>query len=161
MVSEKSCDIACSRWFGAGTTGSEEAEIDIAWDSPTDLHVSTRDGSLDWRLSLTTTPAMRLMNVMGAAMPMRAWKSEPILKAMGAVATRMLGQGRLELVGTTPNGQNFIANPHHIWQVASSTATIDGVDAGPIQALPDQAQLGDFWIPQRGIFAMGRVYIWR
>jgi hypothetical protein len=26
-------------------------------------------------------------------------------------------------------------------------------------ALREQARLGDFWIPQQGIFAMGRVFV--
>ena len=38
---------------------------------------------------------------------------------------------------------------------AATAAVVDGVDLGPMGALERQARLGDFWIPNRGIFAFG------
>jgi len=35
---------------------------------------------------------------------------------------------------------------------------LGGTDFGPMGKLDQQAALGDFWIPQRGIFAIGRAY---
>ena len=51
------------------------------------------------------------------------------------------------------------ANPRRIWRVVEASATIRGEDAGPPAPLPEQARIGDFWVPQRGIFAMGRVFV--
>lgn len=149
----------CCRWFGNGAQEATLSPISLDWPAPSTLQVRTEDGSVDWQVDLTSTPMTRAMNAMGAAMPLAAWRSEPVLRAMGAMATRALGAGRLRLSGTTANDQHFVANPTRIWMVASSCASIDGVDAGPQQPLPEQARLGDFWIPQRGIFAMGRVWL--
>jgi hypothetical protein len=41
-----------------------------------------------------------------------------------------------------------------IWLIAESRATIQRVDPGAPAPLPKQAILGDFRIPQRGIFAI-------
>jgi hypothetical protein len=41
--------------------------------------------------------------------------------------------------------------------VAESSAAIRGEPAGDPAPLEQQARLGDFWLPQQGIFAMGRV----
>lgn len=159
MVSEASCTVACSRWFGRGAAESVPAEIDLAWTSPTHLHVTTADGRFDWHVELAGTPVTHLMNAMGALMPAPAWKSTTVLKAMGGMASLMLGAGRLGLSGMTANEQEFVANPWRIWRVSDSTAMIDGVDVGRPAPLPEQVRLGDFWIPQEGIFAMGRVYV--
>jgi hypothetical protein len=64
------------------------------------------------------------------------------------------GGRRDETDGCTPNGQVFTAAPRLIWSIAESRATIRGVDAGTPGPLPKQAMLGDFCIPQRGIFAI-------
>lgn len=159
MVSEASCTVACSRWFGRGATESVPAEIDLTWTSPSALHVGTADGQIDWHLRLASSPVTRLMNAMSAAVPAPAWKSRSVLRAMGSMATLMLGVGRVGLTGRTANDQDFLANPWRIWRVVESSATIAGADAGPPAPLPEQARLGDFWIPQSGIFAMGRVYV--
>jgi hypothetical protein len=78
---------------------------------------------------------------------------------MGAVASSTLGVGKVGLTGLTTRGQPFDANPLRIWRVVDASATVNGQDIGPPAPLPEQAHLGDFWIPQQGIFAMGRVFI--
>jgi hypothetical protein len=75
---------------------------------------------------------------------------------MGKAAGSLLGAGRIRLVGQVPNGQRFIANPRHLWIIASSQATLNGQDLGRVRPLPEQESLGDFWIPQRGIFALAQ-----
>lgn len=159
MTSEVACTVACSRWFGRGAGESVPAAIRIGWDSPHDLHVTTADGAVDWRLSLTSTPVTRFMNAAGAVLPARAWTSKPVLTAMGGMATLLMRAGRIRLVGETANAQRFMANPWRTWRVTSSSATVDGLPLGEPAALPQQARLGDFWIPQRGVFAMGRVHV--
>ena len=90
---------------------------------------------------------------------MAAWRSPTMLEVMGAVASTTLGVGKVSLTGLTANGLPFDANPRRIWRVVEASATIRGEDAGPPAPLPEQARLGDFWVPQRGIFAMGRVFV--
>lgn len=151
--------VACSRWFGDGVCESRRTDISLAWPTPRTLHVRTADGYVDWRLQLAPSPMTRIMNAAGAMMPQAAWRSPAVLRMMGSLASGMLGVGRVGLAGRTANGMPFQANPLRIWRVSASSATIDGVDAGRPEPLPEQARLGDFWIPQRGIFAMGRVFV--
>lgn len=73
---------------------------------------------------------------------------------MAVLAGPMLGAGRLGLAGHSANGQRFSAAPRLIWAVTSSTAILRGVDLGVPQPLPIQRRLGDFSLPQRGIFAI-------
>jgi hypothetical protein len=151
-------EFACSRWFGHGVEESVVIPIDVTWDGPTQLHV-TADGRVDWSVTLASSPMTRAMTAMGAAMPLAAWRSTPMLKAMGAVASATLGVGKVSMTGMTANGLPFDANPLRIWRVVDTAASINGADVGPPAPLAEQARLGDFWIPQQGIFAMGRVFV--
>ncbi len=51
-----------------------------------------------------------------------------------------------------------MANPQRIWYVAESTATYAGTDFGPPGRLAQRASLGEFTIPQQGVFALGRAF---
>jgi hypothetical protein len=75
------------------------------------------------------------------------------------MAGRILGVGRVQLTGTTSNRQHFDANPLRIWYVTESRAFVDGQDLGPTGPLKEQAHIADFYIPQRGVFAVGRVFV--
>ena len=77
---------------------------------------------------------------------------------MGAVAGPLLRAGRLSLHGTTANRQWFTANPRLVWLVTGGRSLVRGSDLGAFGALPEQASLGDFLIPQRGVFAVGRSF---
>ena len=153
------CTVACSRWFGGGVDESRPTNISLTWESADRLRVQTGDGHLDWLMTLGSSPVTRMMNGMAAMMPPAAWKSHRILGLMGRMATATLGAGRISLVGTSSSGYPFLANPWHLWRVVDSAATIGGMSAGTPAPLAEQTRLGDFWIPQRGIFAMGRVYM--
>jgi hypothetical protein len=80
---------------------------------------------------------------------------------MGHLAGWSLGVGKVKLTGLTSNGQPFDANPLRIWLVTSSHAVVNGQQLGETGPLVDQAHLRDFYIPQRGIFAIGRVFVTR
>jgi len=151
--------LACPRYFGSAAAEAVFTEIEIAWRGPHDLTVSIEDDpGLDWRLSLTETPATRLINAVAGTMPDTLWRREAVLKPMERAAGLALRAGRLGLVGQVPNRQRFIANPTRIWAIQSSTARTGDGDLGEVGPLPVQARLGDFWIPQRGIFAIGRAF---
>jgi hypothetical protein len=151
--------LACPRYFGSAIAEAVVRNIEVAWRGPRDFTVSIGDNpSLDWRLSLRETPATRLMNAMGSVLPDPLWRRETVLKPMGKAASLVLRAGRLRLLGQAPNGQRFIVNPMRIWTIQSSTARMGDRDLGEVGPLPVQARLGDFWIPQRGIFAIGRVF---
>jgi hypothetical protein len=59
------------------------------------------------------------------------------------------------MTGKTPNDQTFKASLRRMWIVDASQASIRGGSLGLIEPLPQQSRLGDFWMPQRGIFMIG------
>ena len=149
--------LACPRYFGSAVAQAVVTDIEIAWTGPRDFTVSIEnDPALNWQLSLAETPAMRLMNAMGSILPDALWRQEAVLKLMGKADSLVLRAGRLELVGQVPNRQRFIANPQLLWEIQSSTARMGDQDLGEVSPLPAQTRLGDFWLPQRGIFTIGR-----
>lgn len=144
---------SCAKYFGGDVARNVVSPIDIAWTTPTQLRVRVGT-AIAWRVSLKSSWTTRVMNVFGKALPERAWRSSRILDTMGAVAGLAFGAGRLNLTGRTPNRQRFFANPRQAWLVERSDATVNGVNVGPAGPLARQASLGDFFVPQRGIFAI-------
>ena len=153
------CPVACSRYFGNDVERFVEGPIELDWEAPARLGVRTPDGAVDWTVEMGATARTRLISAAGSVLPMAAWRSGPVLGAMGVMAGRMLGVGKVQLTGVTSNDQHFDANPLRIWYVTNSHAVVEGEDLGPIGALKEQAHMADYYIPQRGIFAMGRVFI--
>jgi hypothetical protein len=155
-------EIACTRYFGAGVERVQAGPIAVDWEGDRRLHVHTVDSpAVDWRIKLGSSPVTRLMSLIGSALPMAAWRSRPVLSTMGRVAGQSLRVGTVKLSGTTSNGQPFDANPLRIWLVTDSHAVVEGHELGPTGPLAEQAHLADFYIPQRGIFAIGRFFATR
>ena len=147
---------ACPRYFGRAIVEVLVREIAITWLGARSFTVTMGDEiSLHWQVSLTATPATRLMNTLSSALPEVLWHNPTFLRGVGGAASLVLRAGHIGLTGQAPNGQSFAANPRRIWSIGSSTATLRGQDLGSIGPLQSQARLGDFWIPQRGIFAIG------
>lgn len=153
------CQVACSRYFGDGVERFQQGPIDLDWEAPARLRIRAADGAVDWTVEMEATPKTLAMSAASSVLPMAAWRSGPVLRAMGAMAGRFLGVGKVQLTGTTSNRQHFDANPLRIWFVADSHAVVEGNDCGPIGPLAEQAHLADFYFPQRGISAVGRVFI--
>jgi hypothetical protein len=148
----------CSRYFGGEVHRNVVAPIEIVWTGATQFSVIITD-ALEWEVTLTETSMSRLMNVFAGLIPDSWWQAKMMLKAMGCAARIALGTGKLNLLGTTPNGQQFMANPRQAWLIDSSRAVINGTDAGIVGALSEQARLNDFLIPQRGVFAVARAFL--
>lgn len=152
-------EIACTRYFGDEVERVQVGPIELEWEGQRRLRISTGDGSFDWNVELGSTPVTRLMSVIGSALPTAAWRSPRVLSAMGRVAGWSLRAGTVKLTGMTSNRQHFDANPLRIWFATDSHAVVEGEELGPIGPLAKQAHLADFYIPQRGIFAIGRVFV--
>jgi len=110
---------------------------------------------LAWEVHLAATAATRLLSSASRLLPDTHWDSDRVLGAMGRVAGLLLRAGRVRLQGTVPNGQHFQAALRLVWAVTNSTTLVGGHDIGPPGPLPHQDRLGDFWLPQRGLFAVG------
>jgi hypothetical protein len=152
-------EVACTRYFGADVERARVVPIDIQWEDPSRLRITTEDSVVDWTVQIGSSLVTRAMSAVGSSLPLAVWRSGPILKAMGHVAGWALRAGTLKLTGSTSNRQLFDANPTRIWYVTESRAHVDGEDLGPIGPLAEQAHLADFYFPQRGIFAIGRVFV--
>jgi hypothetical protein len=150
-------EVSCARYFGSATQDARTADISVTWTGPAAFTV-TVDDWLVWDLELGGSAATAAMTGLARLMPAALWRSDAVLSLMGRVAGPALGVGHVRLTGTSANGQRFRANPRMLWTIDESRATIDGVDLGPQGPLPEQAHLGDFWLPQRGMFVVGEAY---
>ncbi len=149
---------ACTRYFGSDVQRAVECPIEVSWPKPRVLHISIESAALTWEAELAPTFATRTLNTMARLMPDRLWKNRRVLSLMAAIAGPALGAGCLGVHGRAPNGQQFVTNPMVLWTIARGTARVGETDLGPPGPLPRQARLGDFWIPQRGLFAVGRAF---
>ena len=147
-------ELSCNRFFGNAVTAFRKATISIEWTGPRSASVGI-PGEVEWDFGMASTPVTRVMNALGSLMPEALWRNERVLSAMGFMASALLGAGKLRMHGTVPNEQRFIANPRLIWTIPESRAVINGQSLGLLGPVSPQAWLGDFAIPNRGIFAIG------
>ena len=148
--------VSCARYFGAALKAAVQSSITVTWTG--DAAFSVRiggDADLAWDLELAATPVTRAMTAALTALPGSLLENKAVLKAMGTASGPVLRAGRLGLTGSVPNGQGFRAKPRRMWFVTRSSAALAGEDFGRLQPLRVQARLGDFWLPQRGIFLIG------
>lgn len=157
MWQNQAAELACPRYFSAAAEPFGE-EIDLEWTGPSTIRLVVPTLGFEWSTTLRASAVTTALNAVGALLPDRLWKARPFLSLMGPMAGAALRAGRVALAGVTPNGQRFIANPLKVWLVAETAASLNGVDFGPMGRLDQQAALGGFWIPQRGVFAIGRAY---
>jgi hypothetical protein len=151
-------ELSCPRYFGTPSTQTRRVDVELSWPTESTLRIDVPDVGLAWTSHLTSTPVTRVLNAVGQALPDAAWRNRSLLSAMGPLAGRALGAGRVGMVGVTPNDQLFIANPLRTWVIDEASAQLGREDLGTVGRLREQARLGDFWIPQRGVFAIGRTY---
>ena len=149
---------SCPRYFGAQVERVVVTEIEVSWSAAAELGVSVPAARLDLSLRLGASPATRLFNTVLRPFPERAWASRRVLEAMGALAGPALGAGVVRLTGVTPNGQIFQVAPRQLWRIVAGIAVVRGHELGPIGPLPGQGRLGDFLLPNAGLFAFGSSY---
>ena len=148
-------EVSCARYFGAQVERNVVTPIDIAWADSRRFNVVVGT-AIRWHIALGTSLATRLLNAIAGVIPERAWQMPAALRLMEIAAKLTLGTGRLNLTGLTPNGYRFTGTPRRLWLIESSHAVVDGVSLGPIGPLVHQASLGDFLVPQVGLFAVAR-----
>jgi hypothetical protein len=149
-------DQACPRYFSAALADTRHVAIGLEWTGEATLQLTVPDLDFAWTATMAPSPVTRVLNAVGSLLPERAWTNRHVLSAMGPLAGAALGAGRVRLQGKVPNGQHFIANPLNVWRITNAHATLAGDELGPAGPVAEQARLADFWIPQRGIFAIGR-----
>lgn len=151
---------ACSRYFGKLVKENIVQDISIEWTGPRSFVVQTGgERILIWSVTIKSTATTLLMNVLSRLIPRLWWQRPAVLTLMSTAARLFLRTGKIRLTGHTPNGQMFIANPQAIWLIEDSHAVVDGQELGKVGPLSVQGQMGDFLIPQRGIFAIGSAFL--
>jgi hypothetical protein len=146
---------SCARYFSSATQQARQCLIHARW---TDDHtvVINIPGVLHWTVELGHTAASMALSWVGERLPERVWTNPRALGVIGRAAGPLLRTGELRLAGTLPNGQHYRIAPKLIWTVADSRAELFGRDLGPTAALPVQARLGNFRLPQRGVAVVGQ-----
>jgi hypothetical protein len=155
---DQPASLGCARYFSAAIAETRAVHIDVDWPAPDTIRLAVPELEFRWTATLRSSGVTRVLSAVGASLPERVWRARPVLSLMGPTAGALMGAGRVGLAGLAPNGQQFMANPVRVWLVPESTASLGGVDFGPPGPLATQAALGDFLIPQRGVFAVGRAY---
>ncbi|MDL9977756.1 hypothetical protein [Microbacterium candidum] len=145
---------SCPRYFSAAASFERVAGIDVEWSDAAALRVRI-PSVLDWTVHLEATPATKAMSAIAQMIPANAKRSDAVLGAMGPMSRPVLRTGRMRMVGAAPNRQRFQVVPERVWRVAASAATIEGASLGTTHPLDRQTRLGDFWMPQRGVFYVG------
>jgi len=144
-------EVSCARFLGPALTATHTTGIGIYWAGPQSLTVEIPE-VLTWQLEISTDLATRLMSAVGARLPAEACHATWLLRAMGVAARPVLSVGKVRLHGVMPSGQTFGAIPRRVWRIAQASAQMHGRDLGPPGPLPTQDRVGDFLLPQRGIF---------
>jgi hypothetical protein len=155
---DQPAELACPRYFSAALREARTVEIELEWPDADTVRLAVPELRFEWTARIRPSAVTKAFTAIGAVLPDRWWRSAPVLRLMGRVAGTALRAGRVGLTGVAPNGQQFVANPLRVWLVDETAASLDGTGFGPMGPLDRQAALGDFWIPQRGIFAIGRAY---
>ncbi|MFB7251007.1 hypothetical protein [Microbacterium sp. NPDC056234] len=148
--------LSCPRYFGSALRSTSVHSIAVGWTG--DLAFTVRiadDIDLRWDVVLAETGMTRMMSGMASALPEGFWRNGVFLSALGAVAGPSLRAGRVGMTGRTPNRQLFRARVQRMWIVEDASASLRGEDLGAVSPLSEQTRLGDFWMPQRGIFMVG------
>ncbi len=147
---------SCARYFSSATANEAVVcPVDVTWTGDFSLAIYIPD-VLHWTVELRHTAATRLLSRIGPRLPDGVWTRTGTLGAIGRAAGPLLRAGQVRLAGTMPNGQHFRIAPKRMWAVRASRAELFGRDLGPVAPLRDQARLGDFRPPQRGLAVVGQ-----
>jgi hypothetical protein len=148
-------DTACPRYYGAACTSTGFASIEFTWTSPSSLRVLMDNPSLDWAITASDSPTLRVLNAIGARLPLSTWRPHALLRARERLA-RALGMGELQLSGTMPSGHLGTLMPQRMYFVNESTATLDGLDLGQPTHVKPNPTIGEVALPARGVLAIGQ-----
>jgi hypothetical protein len=147
--------VSCARYTGEISDESRQTTIHLAWPEPFRLTIACDDPNLSWGVTFAATPTSRALSALAQRLPDQFLTQESVLRVLGPVAGTLLGTGRLALTGRMPNRQIFHLVPSRVWQVTASSAHLEAADLGNPAPLAQQATIGDFRIPQRGLLAVG------
>jgi hypothetical protein len=148
-------ETACPRYYGPACESTGFARIDLTWTAPASLRVVVDSPSLEWTLTASEPPYLRLLNAIGARLPMWSWQHEALLRPRERLA-RWLGAGDLKLSGVMPSGHVGTLMPQRMYFIDEAEATLDGIDLGRPARSDTNPSIGGVPLPARGILAIGQ-----
>jgi len=155
MIVDVDPALSCPRFFSSAMYRVTQEEIELNWNGPRQLSVRVRAMGLQWGVRLVSDLVTRGMSWVGSLLPGPVWKNPGFRSAAGQLGGRALRVGKVSLSGLAPNGQRFMALPRALYRIEATAAVFRGMDLGPTGPLEEQTRLGDFWIPNAGLFAVG------
>jgi hypothetical protein len=146
---------ACPRFFGNAVDRVVVAEIGLKWEGSARLSLRVPEHHVQWGMRLSWDRVTRALSRLSGLLPRAVWRHRWAPVTLGRLVAPLLRVGNLPLAGRTPNGQHYRVAPRVLFRIDASAAVLAGHDLGPQGPLTQQARVGDFWIPNRGLFAFG------
>jgi hypothetical protein len=147
-------DTACPRYFSPACDYTGLTTISVAWTGRNSLHIQMSEPSLDWTLTMRSTPVLTLFNAVSARLPAASWRPAALVRAREIIAA-WLGMGQIQLAGVMPSGHAGQLMPERMYFVDQSAARLAGRDLGRPVRLPTSPLIGDFRLPARGVLVQG------
>ncbi|MCW9706111.1 hypothetical protein [Fodinibius salsisoli] len=151
-------DIACPRYYSAAAAHNIHANISLNWTGPMTLSIEVDAPRLEWCVSMTTTPLVKLVNAVSQGIPERFWRRPLMLKAFEHIADLLFDLGDVTLSGNAPNGHFAKVMPIRMFPVGSATARLNNEDLGQPTRSKENPSIGALRLPARPVFAIGRAY---
>jgi hypothetical protein len=95
-------DQSCPRYFSAALTESRRVDIELSLPADSTLRVVVPEVELVWTTILAATAVTRILNAMGRAMPDRAWRARPVLRALAQSRASRYGRASSEWSASRP-----------------------------------------------------------
>jgi hypothetical protein len=149
-----SLEETCPRWWGPVVDHADLTDIDVTWTGPNRLRVTMDEPPLEWTMTMSAPPTVRLLNSMNAAVPLGAWKHPIQLRLAEWGARHLFGLGELRFSFVTPTGYEAVIVPERTVFVEESTAVLRGRDLGRPVHLDHNPTIGEVPLPRRGSFVV-------
>lgn len=150
-------EAGCPRVWGPALAHAAPASIHVDWTGPNELEVRMVRPTLRWRLSMSRTLPLILLNALHAPLPLSTWRPRQLVALREQVA-RLLGLGAVSMSGTAPTGVQLVAVLRRMYWVDDATAELDGRDLGAPVVLGQCPTIGGWPLPRRGVFAIGEAH---
>lgn len=151
-------DIACPRYYGEAADAVVDAEIALEWLGPNELRVTMPDPAFELTVEMAVPWRSRLLNPVGARLPMWLWRVPGFAPRLASVADAVFDVGDVTLAGTSPNGHRSLLLPRQLFPIVSGSATLAGTDLGRPVRSETNPTMGRVALPARPMLAVGEAY---
>ncbi|MCO8245363.1 hypothetical protein [Haladaptatus sp. AB643] len=151
-------DTACPRYYGAATDHVESSNITLTWVGPMELRVEMDDPDFVLTVKLEAAWPTRIMNIIGARIPVFLWRVPGVAQTLAPIADRVFDVGDVTFVGSAPNGHRTILMPRQMYPIVAGSATLNGEDLGMPVRSETNPTIGNVALPAQPVLAIGEAY---